>query len=113
MSFEETLRMKAQQVGEILSVQNLPESLELQVVQEEYKTDKQGKECLFMRLKTKDGKLVVQKYTSSTYKDLEQAITRCGGYQNLKDDFHTWTKQHSGKTINQRLFPTPKTSKKK
>jgi frataxin-like iron-binding protein CyaY len=78
-----------------------------------FKADKRGNEALFITLKTKDNKYIVQKYTPSTYSYLYNKILECGGIEKLKNEYHTWTKQRAGRSINERLYPQPKQKREK
>jgi oligoribonuclease (3'-5' exoribonuclease) len=78
-----------------------------------FKADKRGNEALFITLKTKDNRYIVQKYTPSTYKYLYERIIDCGGIDKLKNEYHTWIKQRAGRSINERLYPQPKQKREK
>jgi hypothetical protein len=105
----EKLKQKAEQVKEYLSVTDLPEQIEAKMIGDlQFKTDKRGNEACFITLETKEGKLVVQKYTSTNYAYLYDKITSCGGIQKLQMEYHTWIKERVGRSINDRLFPQPK-----
>ncbi len=105
---EKTLEQKVKETPEFLSVAELPEELVAKVQSSVFKTDKRGNEALFIRLLTKDNKVVIQKYTPTQYKYLLEQIRKCGGIENLKTNYYTWRKEKVGRAINERLFPTPK-----
>ena len=116
--FELDLEKRSQLSGDYLSVRDMPDTLELTVLKQEYKLDGRGKECLYITFQIASGehmaKKVVQKYTPSTYTDLHEAIQKAGGWKQLTSlEPHKWTKQASGRTINQRLFPEPKPKTKR
>jgi hypothetical protein len=100
------LREKAEQTPDYISVGEIPNEIEAKILQQpEFKVDKRGNECLFIRLITKDKKAVVQKYTPTTYKQLMNRIEECGGIEALVKQYHIWKKERSGRAINERLFP--------
>jgi len=105
----EKLKQKAEQVKEYLSVMDLPKEVQAKMVGDlDFRTDKRGNEACFIVLETKEGKLVVQKYTSTNYAYLYDRITSCGGIQKLQTEYHSWVKERVGRSINERLFPQPK-----
>jgi hypothetical protein len=108
------LKQKAEQVKEYLSVTDLPSQIEAKMVGDlQFKTDKRGNEACFITLATKEGKLVVQKYTSTNYAYLYDRIVSCGGIQKLQTEYHTWVKERVGRSINERLFPQSKHRREK
>jgi hypothetical protein len=108
------LKEKAEQVKEYLSVTDLPKEIEAKMVGDlQFKTDKRGNEACFITLQTKEGKYVVQKYTSTNYAYLYDKITSCGGMQKLQTEYHLWVKERVGRSINERLFPQPKHRREK
>jgi hypothetical protein len=103
------LKQKAEQVKEYLSVTDLPQQVKAIMVGDlQFKTDKRGNEACFITLQTKEGKYVVQKYTSTNYAYLYDRIVSCGGIQKLQTEYHFWVKERIGRSINERLFPQPK-----
>ena len=112
MSFEEELEKRAAQQPEIISVTELPEEITAKIQSYIFKADKRGNEALFLRLQTPEGKIVIQKYTPSTYKHLKEAIEKCGGYEYLKQNYTRWVKMRAGRAINERLFPVKEVKRK-
>lgn len=103
-----TLKEKAEKVKEYLSVLEVPESIEVKLIGDlEFKKDKRGNEACFLTLETREGKIIVQKYTSTNYAYLYDAISKLGDITFLKKDFVTWKKAKVGRSINERLFPMP------
>jgi len=103
----EKLKKKAEETPTFLSVTDIPNQVEARILTGEFKTDKRGNECFFLRLITKDNKIIVQKYTPSTYRDLYNAMKEAGDVEYLMNNFHVWEKRRSGRAINERLFPVP------
>jgi predicted nucleotide-binding protein (sugar kinase/HSP70/actin superfamily) len=109
-----TLKEKAEKVKEYLSVLEVPESIDVKLIGDlEFKKDKRGNEACFITLETRDAKIIVQKYTSTNYAYLYDAISKLGDIEFLKKDFITWKKAKVGRSINERLFPMPKIKKEK
>lgn len=107
------LKEKAEKVKEYLSVLEIPETIEVKLTSDlEFKKDKRGNEACFITLETRDGKIIVQKYTSTNYAYLYDAISKLGDLEFLKKDFYTWKKAKVGRSINERLFPMPKKKEK-
>jgi hypothetical protein len=110
----EKLKEKAEQTKEYISVTDIPNEVNAILVSDlNFKADKRGNEALFLTLKTKDNKYIVQKYTPSTYKYLYERIIDCGGIDKLKNEYHTWKKERIGRAINERLYPQPKPRREK
>jgi frataxin-like iron-binding protein CyaY len=110
----EKLKEKAQQTKEYISVTDIPNEVNAILASDlTFKADKRGNEALFITLRTKDNKYIVQKYTPSTYSYLYQRILDCGGLEKLKNEYHTWIKQRAGRSINERLYPQPKQKREK
>jgi hypothetical protein len=106
------LKEKAAQAREYLSVADIPALVNAILIGDlDFRADKRGNEALFVTLKTKDNKYIVQKYTPTTYQYLHQRIIDCGGLENLQKEFYTWKKERIGRAINERLFPQPKQRK--
>jgi hypothetical protein len=101
------LKQKSEQIGEFVSVAEIPNEVVAKLENGEFKVDKRGNECLFVRLRTKDNKIIIQKYTPSTYKTLYERIKACGDIEALKNEYFTWKKERVGRAINERLFPYP------
>lgn len=103
------LKAKAESVKEYMSLSEIPEQIELRVIGDiVFKNDKRGNEACFITLETRDGKLVVQKYTQTNYLHLYNSIMACGGLEKLQREFHLWVKENVGRSLNPRLFPKPK-----
>jgi hypothetical protein len=110
----EKLREKAEQAREYISVTDIPNEINAILASDlNFKIDKRGHEALFITLKTKDNKYIVQKYTPTTYKYLYDRIIDCGGLEKLKKEFHIWRKERIGRAINERLYPQPKPRREK
>jgi len=109
----EKLKEKAAQAREYLSVADIPVEVNAVLASDlDFRADKRGNEALFVTLKTKDNKYIVQKYTPTTYKYLHEKIIDCGGLEKLQKEFYVWKKERIGRAINERLFPQPKQLKK-
>jgi hypothetical protein len=110
----EKLKEKAEQTKEYISVTDIPNEVNAILVSDlNFKADKRGNEALFLTLRTKDNKYIVQKYTPSTYSYLYNKILECGSIEKLKNEYHTWIKQRAGRSINERLYPQPKPKREK
>jgi len=95
--------------GKRLDLEDLPTQLEAKIVSEETKTDRFGREALYITLQTKDNKQLTQKYTDFHQPDLALALLSYG-YADTSDangKMLTWklTKYRMG---NPRLIPIPK-----
>ena len=112
-TIEEKLKAKAEAVGEFLSISDLPNEVIAKLESGEFKVDKRGNEAFFVRLRTKDNKIIVQKYTPSTYKYLYERMQACGGAEELMKDFFLWKKERVGRVLNERLMPYPLPKKQK
>jgi len=107
---EKALEQKMKETTQYISVSELPETVKAKLVKYIFKQDKRGKECLFLTLETVDGKLIVQKYTPTTWEPLYSAMSKIG-FDTLEKEFVVWRKQNFGKTIQPRLYPTVKGAK--
>ncbi|MBS7270383.1 MAG: hypothetical protein KIH10_16300 [Candidatus Freyarchaeota archaeon] len=104
-----TLKEKAEQTPEYISVTDIPPTVTAKLASDlTFKADKRGNEACFITLETPDKKRIVQKYTPSTYKYLYEAILNSGGIDYLKTNYVEWKKERLGRAINERLYPTPK-----
>jgi hypothetical protein len=103
----EKLKQKSEQVGEFISVSEIPSEVIARLESSEFKVDKRGNECLFVRLRTKDNKIIIQKYTPSTYKYLYERINEIGAERLAAGEFFLWKKERVGRAINERLYPYP------
>lgn len=114
-SLEEKLKGKEQEAIQWLNAQDIPDTIELVVVKDEFKEDAQHKECLYITYRTKENINVRQKYTASTYSTLRKAFEKAGGYQSLTKDYHLYEKRKVGRAFHDRLYPVanPEPSKKK
>jgi hypothetical protein len=108
----EKLKVKAEQIGEFMSVSEIPSEVVAKLESSEFKVDKRGNECLFVRLRTKDNKIIIQKYTPSTYKYLYERINEAGWDRLAAGEFFLWKKERIGRAINERLYPYPLARKK-
>jgi len=115
MSFEEKLKAKIQQAEEteFLPLDTLPTTITAKVVGEpQFKNDGRGNEGLYMILVQKDETKIIQKYTKTTYQELESTIEECGGLAKLQKEFHIWTQKKVGRAFNDRYYPLPKQTPK-
>jgi hypothetical protein len=103
----EKLKAKAEQVGEYISITEIPSEVTAMLESLEFKIDKRGNECLFVRLKTKDNKIIVQKYTPTTYESLYERINDVGWDRIAAGEYVLWRKERRGRAINDRLYPYP------
>lgn len=112
MTFEEKLHQKASEVavGEYASLTDLANTIDAKILGEPvFKVDKRGNEALFMTLLMKNDKKVVQKYTKTAYKTLEEDLESCGGLTVLQNEWFTWTRQRVGRAQHERFYPQPNT----
>jgi hypothetical protein len=112
MTFEETLRKKAEE-NNYVSFDKQQDEIEATLAEQPiFKADKQGNECLYLTLKVKEG-LVVQKFGKSIWQTLYDAIKTSGGIDVLMQEKHTWKKKLAGKAGSfARYYPLPKTEQK-
>ena len=113
MGLTDALKKKVETLPKYLSVTELPPKVEVKLTSFEFKTDKKGNEGAFITLRTKDGSLIVQKYGKSCYEPLLNAIEAAGGEQYLTQNYHVWSQERLGKSINPRLYPVPLEKPKK
>lgn len=115
MSLEERLKEKEKDIAQWINAQDLPAQMELIIVKDEFKEDSTKKECLYITYQTRNNANLKQKYTSSSYAELRESITKAGGFKALTTDFHVYEKRKVGRAFFDRLYPlsTPKVNKPK
>jgi len=104
-SLDEILKEKAKDIPEYISVIEIPDEVEAVIEKYQFKTDKNGVECLFLTLRTKDNKRIVQKYPPSTFRELTKIFEKFGGAEQLKSRYAVWEKGIIGRMQKQRLIP--------
>ena len=112
-SLDEILKEKAKEIPEYVSVVEIPETVEAVIEKYQFKTDKNGTECLFLTLRTRDNKRIVQKYPPSTFRELEKILEKFGGAKQLESRYAIWEKGIIGRMQKQRLIPRALARKKK
>ena len=112
-SLDELLKQKAKDIPEYISVVEIPEEVEAVIEKYQFKTDKNGIECLFLTLRTRDDKRIVQKYPPSTFRELTEIFEKFGGAEQLKSRYAGWEKGIIGRMQKQRLIPTTWAKRKK
>ena len=110
-SLDEILKQKAKEIPEYLSVVEIPDTVEAVIEKYQFKADKNGVESLFLTLRTRDNKRIVQKYPPSTWRELEKAFEKLGGTENLTDKYIKWEKGLIGRIQKPRLIPKALTEK--
>lgn len=105
LDLEKDLAQKAKEQPEFLSVTDLPDTMKLLLNDYKFKTDARGNEALFLYLRTKDNKMIVQKYTATSYDDILTSIKQAGGAEHLKITLSLWEKRMVGKMQKPRLVP--------
>jgi len=103
--FMKTLKEKASEVPEYISVSEIPEEVTATIEKYQFKSDKNGVECLFLTLRTDDNKRIVQKYPPSTWKQLADIFEELGGADLLMKRKAVWKKALLGRTQKHRLVP--------
>jgi len=108
MSLEELKK----RVKERLELDQLPETVIAKLISYEFRTDKQGRECLYINLITKDGKEITQKYTDFHLGKLIEAMDKLKlvALDQLKGQFYRW-KTVTFRIGNPRLIPVEKQEK--
>ena len=109
--FIKILKEKAEEIPEYISVSEIPDEVIAAIEKYQFKADKNGVESLFLTLRTKDNKRIVQKYPPSTWRELEKAFEKLGGTENLTNKYIKWEKGLIGRIQKPRLIPKAVTEK--
>lgn len=113
MSFEDKLKQKASEQIDYEKLDDVPDLLLAKILGEpEFKKDKRDQECCYLKLVFPNAKGIVQKYTKTSWKELNTALLDSGGVTELTKVFHVWEKRKVGEARNDRFFPTKATELK-
>jgi hypothetical protein len=106
--FMNKLHDKALEQLESLPLTEIADKETVKLMNAKMKVDTRGNECVYLYLKTTSAKMITQKYPPSSFKILEDAIQKAGGYETLQTGFYEWKKQTIGRLKFDRLLPLPK-----
>lgn len=112
LSLEKELKEKAKEAPEFMSITDLPDEIQVLLNNYTFKTDARGNEALFLYLRTKDNKMITQKYTQTSYNEIFDLIKKAGGSEHLKVMLTTWKKEIVGRMQKPRLVPRPTKAEK-
>ena len=92
--------------SKVISIGDVPESFIGTLTSIEARKDKQGRECVFLRISTEEGD-VIQKYTPTTIPDLIEAFRKLGFEEDDNPEGYTfkWEQQHVGRARFPRWLP--------
>ena len=107
VSFEQEMDRKVAENPELIPVTEIPDEVEALVRDFKFKADARGNEALFVTLLTKEKKRIIQKYTSSSYSEVKDAVRKAGGMDVLKITMWAWKKDTFGQMKQPRLLPVP------
>jgi len=104
--FEKQFTELVSSLPEFMPLDLLPQKVEAKVMDvPQIKLDKRNNEALFIRLITRDNKMIVQKYGKSSWPTLLEVFNKCGGLRKLMTDYYTWIKKPLGRMQRERLIP--------
>lgn len=107
MSFDEMINKGIEDNPEVMPCSEIPDKIDLILVSFKHKEDARGNKAIYLTLRTKSNKRVIQKYTASSYVTLKRAIDDAGGFEFLTHTLWTWTKGEVGQMKMPRLLPVP------
>lgn len=107
ITLEEELAQRVKETGDFMSISDIPDEIELLLVNHVFKTDSRGNDALFVYFRTAQDQRVVQKYTQTSYEDILKAFKKAGGVDHLKVVLTKYTKGILGSMQKPRLIPVP------
>lgn len=108
MTFEEQLKKKMEEhpTTERIDLKDLPDEIKAKVTKYEFKEDATKRECLYLTFITQDKRTFTQKYTMTSWEELNKKIKEAGGMETLTNNYITWKKETIGRMTKPRMFPT-------
>lgn len=108
MSIEDQLQERETSLSTYIPLVDIPNEVFVKVENCRFKTDQKGNDCFYAYLKQKDNRMIVQKYTPTSFKELREALKKAGGIEALGSKFWAWKKYILGRNKFARLLPQPK-----